>query len=80
MVSTYHKRILILQSIKYLLKGNCVNAPKCSVRCQQNALLAPSSVVTGELGWCKATLVYLVLTWGLNKPIALLRLRVQGRT
>lgn len=40
----------------------------------------PSSVVTGELGWCKATLVYLVLTWGLSEPIALLRLRVQGRT
>lgn len=32
----------------------------------------PSSVVTGELGWCKATLVYLVLTWGLSEPIALL--------
>lgn len=33
----------------------------------------PSSVVTGELGW------FLVLTWGLSEPIALLRLRVQGR-
>lgn len=40
----------------------------------------PSSVVTGELGWCKATLVYLVLTWGLSEPIALLQLHVQGLT